>query len=84
MFYKKIFTFKFYLIDGRTTTICAESIDQAKCLYDDYCRNDLGYDKIIELSKIEVIYDKNDAIKFGKYYGTPKQYNFKTIKRRSK
>lgn len=73
------FCFNFTMPDGtkRTMTFCTETKNQAMCMYDDCCRNDLNVQKIINPDKITVIYDKDDAAEYGKLYGTPSLYKFR-------
>ena len=52
----------------KTINICAESKNQALCIYDDMCRNDMNLPGIIIPDNISVIYDTEDAKKYGNAY----------------
>lgn len=77
MFKRKIFTFCFQMTmpdgDRKEIHICAETKEQAMCLYDDYCRNDMDL-PYVKPDKIEIIYDTNDATQYGKAYASLKEH----------
>lgn len=77
MFKRKIFTFCFHATmqdgDKKEIHICAETKEQAQCLYDDCCRNDMDLPYAIPPEKIETIYDSDDAKKYGRLYASPKE-----------
>lgn len=76
----KIYTYEYTyeLIDqnNRRETIqfCASSNEEAGCLFSDWVSKPPNKPSNIYLVKVMVVYNENDAKKYGDKYGTPDEY----------
>lgn len=52
---------------------CAQTKDEAITLFKEWCKTDLKNENI-DITKIEVIYNENDANEYGDEYMTPEHY----------